>query len=59
MDRRLNLLARQADVPQATITTRLLRDALELEEDLRLGHIAEQRANDGSKYILNKDAFWK
>ena len=59
MDKRLGLLAKQANVPQATITTRLLRDALELEEDMRLGHVAEQRMKDGSKYILDKDEFWK
>jgi predicted DNA-binding protein len=59
MDKHLRMLAEQANVPQATVTTRLLRDALEFEEDLRLGHIAEQRASDGSKYILNKDEFWK
>ncbi len=59
MDDHLNILAKQANVPQATITIRLLRNAIELEEDLRLGHIAEQRVNDGSEYILNKDEFWK
>ena len=58
-DRILSILAKQEKVPKATITTRLLNDALDLEEDLRLGHIAEQRMNDGSKYILNKDEFWK
>lgn len=59
MDKQLRLLAKQANVPQATITTRLLNTALELEEDMRLGHVAEQRMKDGNKYILDKDEFWK
>ncbi|KKU50228.1 MAG: hypothetical protein A3F53_01025 [Candidatus Zambryskibacteria bacterium RIFCSPHIGHO2_12_FULL_48_10] len=58
-DKILNLLAKKANVPKATITTRLLNDALELEEDFRLGDTAEQRRNDGSKYILDRDEFWK
>ena len=58
-DKILSILAKQEKVPKATITTRLLNDALELEEDLRLGRIAEHRVNDGSRYILDKDEFWK
>ncbi|MDO8569290.1 MAG: hypothetical protein Q7R89_00685 [bacterium] len=59
MDKDIQALAHRDNVPKATITAKLIREALELQEDLRLGHIAEQRSSDGSEYILNKDEFWK
>ncbi len=58
-DKILGMLARQENVPKATITSRLLNDALEIEEDFRLSAVAEKRMKDGGKYLLDKDAFWK
>ena len=59
MDKDIQTLARRENVPKATITAKLIREALELQEDMKLGYIAEQRASDGSEYVLNKDEFWK
>jgi hypothetical protein len=54
----LKLVAERDGVPMATKAAELLRNALELEEDLALGAIAEERERAHVKFISHEE-FWK
>lgn len=59
MDKDIQTLARRENVPKATITSKLIREALELQEDLALAKIAEKREAMRLKYIPDSDDIWK
>lgn len=59
MNRSIRALARRDNVPKATITAKLIREALELQEDFALSRIAEKREAMGLKYIPDSDELWK
>ncbi len=47
----LSYLARRDDIPYATKAAHLIDEALELEEDIALDHLAHQRDTEKVKYI--------
>jgi hypothetical protein len=58
MERALAAIAKRDRVPVATKAAELLCLALELEEDLMLGAIAEERMKGNPRYISHEKA-WK
>ncbi|MBI2610627.1 hypothetical protein HYW60_01685 [Candidatus Kaiserbacteria bacterium] len=54
----IKLLAKRDRVPAATKAAQLLRQAIEMEEDLYLSKIAEERDVPGAKWLTEKE-FWK
>ncbi|MBI5470494.1 hypothetical protein HY968_04235 [Candidatus Kaiserbacteria bacterium] len=54
----LTLLARRERVSPARMATRLVRRAMDIEEDLALAKLAEKRDVPGAKRISH-DKFWK
>jgi predicted DNA-binding protein len=54
----LKMLAKQDEVPVATKAAELIEDALELEEDVRLGAIIADRLKKKARYIKDSDAIW-
>ena len=54
----LNLLARRDEVPVATKAARLLEEALELDEDIRLGVFIKSRLGS-SRFVKDRDAVWE
>lgn len=53
----LKKMALRDDVPEATKASELIETALELEEDLHLSHIADQRLDTMKGTIPHKE-FW-
>lgn len=61
MDKLIRQSARRDDMPEATKAAELIKIALELEEDMVLGQMLEERLREHvpeSKYISHKEA-WK
>lgn len=58
IDQALTSLAKRDKLPQATKASHLLRLALEIEEDLILGSIAQKRDRKDTKFISHLEA-WK
>jgi len=54
----LNLLARRDEVPVATKAARLLEEALELDEDIRLGAFVKNRLHS-ARFVKDRDAVWE
>jgi len=54
----IKLLAKRDRVPAATKAAQLLRQAIEMEEDLYLSKIADERDVPGAPRMSHK-AFWK
>jgi antitoxin component of RelBE/YafQ-DinJ toxin-antitoxin module len=54
----LERIAKRDNVPLATKAAQLLRNALELEEDIALANIANERFLKGGKFIPHELA-WK
>ncbi|MEK7135371.1 MAG: hypothetical protein AAB780_01555 [Patescibacteria group bacterium] len=59
MERDINLLAKHQKQPMAAVGANLLREALELQEDLAWNRIVEERMKKKVKFIPNSDALWK
>lgn len=55
----LKQLAKINQVPVATKAAQMLRDALELQEDLILAEMVEKRAKDKNAKYIDHDTFWK
>ena len=55
----LKQLAKINKVPVATKAAEMLRDALELQEDLILAEIANERSNQKNVKYIDHDTFWK
>ena len=55
----LKIVAKRDAIPEATKASELLTMALEIEEDLALGAIAEARMKKGGRLILDSDIVWK
>lgn len=58
MDRDIQTLARRDNVPKATITAKLIREALELQEDIALAKIAEERMRNHDGRWLSHEEVW-
>ncbi|MEX0877998.1 MAG: hypothetical protein WDZ40_04045 [Candidatus Spechtbacterales bacterium] len=58
MEKALSALAKRDDVPVATKTLELLKEALVVEEDIVLGEMAEKRDIKNVKYVKHENA-WK
>ena len=58
IDSILKTLAQRDNVPVATKTLELLKEAIEIEEDVILEKIANERNTKDSKYISHEKA-WK
>ena len=54
----LKSLARRDDVPVATKTLELVKQAIEMEEDFVCGEIAKKRAVGTRQWISHRD-FWR
>lgn len=57
LDQALTSLAKRDNVPQATKASSLLRIALEIEEDLILGSVAQKRDRKNTKFISHLEAW--
>ena len=55
----LKHLAKMHNVPIATKTAEIIRDALDLQEDLILAEMVEGRMKDKNKKYIDHDTFWK
>lgn len=58
VEKALYELARRNDVPPATEAVRLIKLAIEIDEDDIFNKIAEKRDKKGAKFISHKDV-WK
>ena len=58
MNRILNKLARRDNVPVATKTSELLKEVIEIEEDVIWEKLVEVRDTKNAKYLSHKKA-WK
>ena len=54
----LKALARRDEVPVATAVAKLVEEALELNEDIVLGHIVHERLKKKAKWLSHREA-WK
>jgi predicted DNA-binding protein len=57
-ERLLRLIAKREQVPPATKALELIEDALELEEDMVLSKLAEERDTPDAKFVSYEEA-WK
>lgn len=55
----IKYLAKMENIPVATKAGEMLRDALELQEDLILAEIANRRSRDKNAKYIDHDTFWK
>ncbi|MEI7741147.1 MAG: hypothetical protein WCJ29_01430 [bacterium] len=58
LEKALEQVARKANVPVATKALELLREALEIQEDVLLAQLAEERMAGKIKW-LKHDSIWK
>ena len=58
MDKDIQALAHRDNVPKATITAKLIREALELQEDITLAELAEERMRTHKGRWLNHEEVW-
>ncbi len=59
IDKALTGLSRRDNMPKATKATELLRIALDLEEDVYLGAIANERAHTSRSLFVSHEKAWK
>lgn len=59
MDKDIQALARREKVPKATITAKLIREALELQEDTVLAALAEERMRTHTGQWLSHEEVWR
>ena len=55
----LTALAKRDEVPVATMTARLVEEAIELEEDRYLASIVAPRLKKKAAWVKDHDALWK
>lgn len=58
----LKILAKRDNVPLATKAIQLINEAIEMEEDLMLSRIAEERLaeiENGESEVISHEDFWK
>ena len=54
----IKLLAKRDRVPAATKAAELLRQAIEMEEDLYLSKIADERLKGRVRWVKDSDKIW-
>jgi hypothetical protein len=55
----IKLLAKRDKVPAATKAAQLLRQALEIEEDIYLSKIADERLKGKVRWVKDSDKLWR
>ncbi len=59
LERAIREIAKREDVPEATVASDLLRNAIQIEEDVVWDKIASSRDTKKSKFVKNSDKLWK
>lgn len=62
LENTLELLAKRDNMPLATKAVQLIKEAIEMEEDLMLSQIADIRSaeiENGESEVISHEEFWK